>query len=116
MTKEFLLSILQKTREGFMSEVKTKDEFIYKLVVAIAPPTGEELGLFTYVLDDFEYKKVKRQLELKQRMIGFTNDEGEPILISLQYPALYGTIEKTIKPKHIILPNGKGPMDLKLVN
>ena len=99
-----------------MSEEKTKDEFIYKFVVAIAPPTGEELGFFQYELDDIEYKKVKKQLELKQRMIGFTNEEGEPILISLQYPALYGTIQKTIRPKHIILPDGKGPRDLKLVN
>ena len=101
--------------QSSMSEEKKvpKEEFIYNFVVAIAPPTGEDLGFFKYELDYVEYKKVRKQLELKQRMIGFINDEGEPILVSIQYPALYGTIQKHIKPKHIILPDGKGPDIIK---
>ena len=71
------------------------------------------MGFFKYELNDEQYGKVRTQLIQKKQIIGFINEDGEPICVSLRYPALYGTIQKHIKPKHVILPDGKGPGIIK---
>ena len=81
------------------------DEFIYKFVIALAPPDNQGVVEMYYKLDEKQYSEVKTKLRQGKTRITFTQYEtGEPISFNVGYPVVYATTTKEMKPKHIINP------------
>lgn len=85
-----------------------KEEYLYKFVYALALPDNSGAAELKFELTESQYEKVKSQVIGRQRMVTFVQTDGEPITFSLAYPVVYARTEKMVKPKILILPDGKG--------
>ena len=88
-----------------MSIEEKKDEFVYKFVIAMAPPDNQGVVEMYYILDESQYNEVRTKIRQGKSKISFIQYEtGEPICFNVGYPVVYATVRKEIKPKHIINP------------
>jgi len=94
----------------FMPEKKV--EYLYKFVIALAPPDNQGVAEASYKLDKEQYDKVRNQIISKSEKILFIHEDGEPIYFTIAYPVIYVKTEKMKMPSGLILPDGR----LKSVN
>ncbi len=91
-------------------------EYLYKFVLALAPPDNQGVAEARYDLDKHQYNRVKKQIESGSSKISFIHEDGEPICFTIAYPVIYIKTEKMKKPSNIILPDGKLKHVLSEVN
>ena len=82
-----------------------KEKYIYKFMLALAPPDNQGVVETRYRLSEKEYNSVKKQILAKDDKIVFIEEkDGEPMCFTVAYPVIYVTTEKMPIPKTIILP------------